>query len=509
MLHIYNQFRDFHVFKRFKYLLADWWGIDILVVVKVREKFFYDNVSQLNNPIVKDLLESTLFKNYFLSSLNKVMNKKENSSSNPKFLPWKQTGLDLFVVPLVLKDAPLEAFLVATGFASKRREKLYQSLSYLDLSKKAIEQKMKSLKKLSQTDEIYIQKMLRILAEEFFALLQEKKRQDQLIEKLNHRNSYTGYGPLLGKSPAMKYIFYFLEKIKHDDSHILIEGENGTGKRLLGRTIHTQSVRSKKPFYLQNFSTFKGKLLELEFFGYSPRAFPKASKGKKALLEKLAGGTLFLNEIGNTSLGFQVKLLQFLKEGVFFSEGNAKSKKADVRIIATASKDLKTLVEEGQFNEDLYFAISAMTIKVPPLRSRKEDIHLFIYHFLKNKGLEKMKLSSKAMMALYNYSWPGNIRELENEIKKLISLRSKDQQEWTEQDLSSHIKNASSMLSAALQPGKQNLKEILRSIEKRILLECLRKNNWNKTKVAKILGTSRTSVVLKTKEYGILRKEGA
>ena len=120
-----------------------------------------------------------------------------------------------------------------------------------------------------------------------------------------------------------------------------------------------------------------------------------------------------------------------------------------------------------------------------------------------------MKLSSKAMMALYNYSWPGNIRELENEIKKLISLRSKDQQEWTEQDLSPHIKNASSMLSAAFQPGKQNLKEILRSIEKRILLECLRKNNWNKTKVAKILGTSRTSVVLKTKEYGILRKEGA
>lgn len=511
MLEIYSYFRDFHIFRKFKYLLGDWWNIDILIVVKDGDKFFYDNVGQLNNPVIKELLNSALFKNYFLSSLDNVIDKKIKSSDNPKLWPWKQTGLNLFVIPLVLKEAPLDAFLVATGFAPKKGEKLFQSLLYLGLSKKAIEQKMKNLKVLSPTDEVYIQRMLKILAEEFFVLLQEKQKQDLLKKKLLHASTPLSYGGvMLGKSPIMKYIFNVLEKIKNYDASVLIEGEKGTGKRLLARTIHAQSSRSKKPFHLQNFSTFTGKLLELELFGYSRKTFPKSVKNKSPLLEKIKGGTLFLNEIENTSLEFQDKLLRLLKEGTFSPEGSSESKKSDVRIVAATSKNLRNLVEKGYFNEDLYFAISVMTVKVPPLKQRKEDIPLLIQHFLDTKSpLRKIKFSSRAMTALYNYFWPGNIRELENEIEKVISLNSKDRNVFTEQDLSPHIRDSFSTWAVGIQPGKQNLKDVLRSIEKRILVDCLKKNNWNKSKVAKMLGTSRTSLILKTKEYKIIKEEGA
>ena len=510
MLNIYNQFRDFHVFKRFKYLFGDWWNMDILVVVKSDKKFFYDNTDQLNNSIVKSLLQSSLFKNYFLGSINAAMNKKAISDQPPKLLSWKQTGLNLFIVPLAIKNTPLEACLVATGFAPKKGEHLYQSLSYLGLSQKAIEQKMKGLKQLSSADEVYIQKMLKILAEECFLILQEKQKQDRLIETLNRRKAYQKYGCMVGKSPAMHYIFNILEKIKDYDTSLLIEGENGTGKRLLAKTIHDQSLRSKKAFSYQNFSDFKGKLLELEIFGYDKQAFPKIPKNKKALLEKIKGGTLFLNEIGNTSPEFQNKLLRFLKEGLFFPEGGDKPKKSDVRVLAATSKDLKTLVEKGQFNKDLYFAINVITIKMPPLKSRKEDIPLLAEHFLQTKSLVKDRnLSPTVIRAFYNYTWPGNIQELESEIEKILSVIPKNQKILTEKDLSPHIRDRSPYQTNVFQPGKQNLKDALHSFERKILSDCLKKHNWNKTRVAKALGISRTSIILKTKEYGIIKEEGA
>ena len=402
----------------------------------------------------------------------------------------------------------MEAFLVATGFAPQKEDRLSQSLLYLGLSKKAIEQKLKDLKKLSSTDEVYIQKMLRILSEEFLTLIQERKKRDHLIEELHYKISHSKYGPMLGKSPVMSYIFNVLEKIRNYSACVLIEGENGTGKKLLARTIHAESERAEKPFYLQNFSAFSGKLLEREFFGWQGSS-SKPAKYKKALLEKIEGGTLFLNEIGNTSLEFQSKLLRFLKEGVFYPEGALKPKPADVRVISATSKDLKALVDNGQFDENLYFAISAMTVKIPPLKNRKEDIPLLIQHFLKTKGPSKnIKFSTIALSSLYNYSWPGNIRELENEIEKVISLVPKDQNIVTEQALSPHIRKSSVGLTV-FNSEKQNLKETLRSVERKILLDCLKKYDWNKSRVAKQLGTSRTFIILKAKEYGLLKKEGA
>lgn len=511
MLDIYKQFRDFHIFKKFKYLLGDWWNVDILVIVKRGDNFLYDNVKQLSNPVVRLLLESALFKNYFLGSLNKLIQQKKSNTPGALVLPWKQTGLQLFVVPLIKKGAPLEAFFVATGFAPKKKKELRQSLLYAGLSEKAIDQHMEKLKFLSATDEVYIQRMLKILAEEFFALLQEKQSKDHIIETLHRRGSPQGKGPLVGQSPAIKYLFKVLEKIKNYDSSLLIEGEFGTGKRLLAKVIHSQSSRAKMPFYIKNFSSFRGSFSELEFFGCVPGFLPKIKLGKKSLLKKAEGGAILLNEIENTSLKFQKKLLGFLKKGIYFVEGDDSSlQKANVRIMASTSKNLKELVEKGEFDEELYFALSVMSIQNPSLKQRKEDIPLLAQHFLEQeRPSQKAVFSQKALSSFYNYSWPGNIRELKNEIEKMVYLSPKNKNVFTEVEVSSHIRNASSSFANIIKPGKKNLKEILQSIEKQILLDCLRQNNWNKTKAAQVLGTSRTSIVLKSKEYGILKKQGA
>ena len=509
MLDLYKQFRDFHVFKKFKYLLGDWWNIDILIVVQDGKKLFYENNKPFNNPIVKVLLQSSVFKSYFFSSLRPVINKTFSNIQNPQLLPWKQTGLDLFVAPVGFKLAhpsqSSKAFLIAVGFSPKREKELKQALSYLSLSNKAIEQKIKSLKALSSTDEVYIQKMLKILTDELFLIFKEKKA-EKLKQEQSNSHSVKTYGYMMGQSSAMQYVFNVLNKIKNYDGCVLIEGAPGTGKRLLAKTIHLESLRSHKSFYVQNFSTFKGSFLEATLFGAHKNS-SRAVKHKKSLVQKLEGGTLLLNEIGHTSLDFQNQLLQFLKTSIFFKEGELKDKKYNVRVIASTSQDLKQLIKAGEFNEKLYFAINAMNITVPPLKYRKMDIPLLAQYFLSKKSPSKqLRFSKQALKFLYDYSWPGNIQELESEIEKMVSLKSKDQTVFTEQDLSNHIREFSFELDGLFVSKNQNLKETLRLVEKQILLDCLRKNNWNKSKTAQLLGTSRTSLVSKAREYGLFKK---
>ena len=288
-----------------------------------------------------------------------------------------------------------------------------------------------------------------------------------------------------------------------------MKGKTEPEKNCWLRPFTSESSRSKKSIQFQNCSSFKGDFLELEIFGYTKKAFSKSRKDKKALLEKLNGGTLAINEISSSSKKFQARLLAFLKTGLFCPLGSSKKKKSNVRIIAIANKNLKMLAQNGKFNRALYNEISGITVRTPALRQRKMDIPLLAQHFLKTNGpLKQRSFSLKAMKILYNYPWPGNVQELETEIDKLLSLNPKSQDLFTEKDLSPHIRHSTaSHLMQWMQPGKYNLKKALQSLEKQILLECLQKNNWNKTKVAKALGASRTSIIFKTKEYGI--KEGA
>ena len=509
MLGLYKQFRDFSVFKKFKELLANWWGLDLLIVVKEGSKLFCENSNSVHNPIVKLFLKSDVFKNYFFSSLKPIIDSSSHSVVNPKFLEWKQTGLDLFVAPLSFniksKSDFSQAFLVTVGFFPKREKELKQALSYLSLSKKAIEQKLNSLRKLSSTDEVYIQKMLKILAEDFLNIF--KKQQGKQEEKRKTvNNPIRAYGYMMGQSSSMQYIFNVLNKIKNYDGCVLIEGAPGTGKRLLAKTIYLESLRANKSFHVQNFSTFKGSFLESTLFG-KHKNNPKALKHKKSLVQKLEGGTLLLNEIEHTSLDFQEQVLKFLKTSVFFDKGELKDKKYNVRIMASTTQDLKKLVKEGEFNEQLYFALNAMNITIPPLKYRKMDIPLLVKYFLNSSNTDNHYTFSKAAIKiLYDYDWPGNIQELRAEIDRIISLKNKDQNLFTENDISAHIKESSQESNNIFINKKQNLQETLRSVEKQILLDSLKKNNWNKSRTAKSLGISRTSLAYKYKEYGLFKK---
>ena len=502
--------RNFSALKNTKELLADWWNIDLLIAVKKEGKLFFEKPKSFSNFVVKELLESSVFKRHFINSLSPAIHQKSKLLESPQKFLWKQTGMELFVLPLSFpKKYPnpyFKVFIIAVGFTPKTKKPLKSALSYLGLPNKTAEQQISALKKISTKDSLHIQKLLKIMAEEFKLYFKPSLKEN------NPKKSVSmSYGYMQGRSPAMQYIFNVLKKLKNYDGSILIEGEEGTGKRLLAKTIHLESSRSHKSFHVQNFSIFRGRFLESTLFANHSQSL-RALNHKKSLVEKINGGTLLINEIGNSSLEFQSQLLNFLKSSIFFNEGDLKNKKYNVRIISSTSHDLKEQIKKGEFLEDLYFAINAMSIKIPPLRYRKTDIPLLLYYFLNKKNSEKaLKFSPSALSLLYHYSWPGNIQELENEIEKLLTLKKKNQSLFTEKDLSPIIQDYSAKWANILNENKnKNLKQTLHSVEKQILLESLRKNNWNKSRVAQVLGISRTSLIFKEKEYDLTKfKKGA
>ena len=505
MLDIYSQFRSFHVFRKFKCLLEDWWNMDIPVVVKDGKRFFYDPIDNLNNPVVKVFLSHPVFRNYFLRSVSAVLKREARpAKTGPRLVSWRQSGLSCYVVPLFLKgSASVRACLCAVGFAPSQPKTLIEALSYSGLSAKAAKQKVASLKSLSSTDEVYIRKMLQILAEEFFDLVQERRKKEQTIERLQHKISRRATGGFAGQSQAMDFVFNILEKLKNYDGSLFIDGEEGTGKRLLARVIHDQSSRAKKPFYVQDFASLNGKIPENIVFK-EPAGVLKSERQKKPLLEKIDGGSLVIHEIGSSGPAFQRKLLVLLKEGRFALPGQNKWKKANIRLVLCSSQSLSALLEKKLLIPKLADCFQALNIKIPPLRQRSEDIPLLAKRFLQAGGDKsaKKRLSLPALRALSNYHWPGNVRELKEEMEKALLFIPKGQSMVLDRDLSPHIRRPFSYPGVFV-PGKHKLKEALQTVEKRILLSALRKNKGNRTHTARMLGISRTSVIMKAEEYGI------
>lgn len=235
-----------------------------------------------------------------------------------------------------------------------------------------------------------------------------------------------GYEGLIGRSRKMQEIYNTIESIAPTTSTILILGESGTGKELIARAIHTRSNRADKPFVVINCAAIPIHLLESELFGHKKGAFTGAVADKKGLFEEADGGTIFLDEIGEVPPSIQVKLLRVLQEGELRPVGDNVVMKVDVRLVAATNRDLMADVKEGRFREDLYYRLNVIGVDLPPLRDRIEDIPLLSYHFLR-KYTERMKkkierISVDALQALQNYSWVGNIRELENVIERAVAL---------------------------------------------------------------------------------------
>jgi transcriptional regulator with GAF, ATPase, and Fis domain len=351
-------------------------------------------------------------------------------------------------------------------------------------------------------------KLLSIIIEEIakntLEVAADKKKISELesilIEKYHFAN-------IIGKSSSMLEIYRLLDRIKDTQYPVLIQGETGTGKELVARVIHYNSPRKDKPFVIQNCAALSESLLESELFGHVKGAFTGAIKDHKGIFESANGGTIFLDEVSEMTPQMQAKLLRVIEYGEIKRLGDEKSFKVDVRIISATNKDLKKLTQEGNFREDLYYRLKGILINLPPLRERKEDIPILINHFINKNTQEtgkKLSIDMEALKLLYDYDWPGNIRELENEIQHGIIF---SQNQITANILSKEIRKYSKNIKAdeiiwERFAGK-NLLEIEDAFAKEVLRKTLEKANWNQALAAKMLGIPRPTLHHRIKRYGL------
>lgn len=304
---------------------------------------------------------------------------------------------------------------------------------------------------------------------------------------------------LIGRSPKMIELYNEIARISSSNSTVLILGESGTGKELVARSIHKHSRRHNKPFVTVNCGALTETLLESELFGHIKGSFTGAISDKSGLFEEADQGTIFLDEIGETSLSLQIKLLRTLQEGEIKRVGSPKSLQVNVRIVAATNRNLEGLVKENRFREDLFYRLSVFTLTIPPLRERREDIPLLCAHFLKRfaeTSGKKLTISDEAMALISGYEWPGNVRELENTIEH-AAIYSRTNQIMPE-DLPSKIQNTHPVRQARL--GKQPLTDLFKDLpsldelERRYLLYVLEVTGGNRTKTAEILNIDRRTL---------------
>jgi len=318
---------------------------------------------------------------------------------------------------------------------------------------------------------------------------ENKKLKWELEKRYNFEN-------IIGDCPQMHRIFSIIKKAAPTDYTILIEGETGTGKELVARAIHFHSLRRKGPFVAINCSAIPEQLLESELFGHEKGAFTGAYKTKIGKIELAQKGSLFLDEIGELPLPLQAKLLRFLQELKIERIGRTSPIEVNTRIIAATNKNLEEAVKRGLFREDLYYRLNVISIKLPPLRERGNDILLLADYFSKKYSKGK-RFTPEAKRALLQYKWPGNVRELENKIQRAIAMSSNNL--ISAEDLELDIENINN--------NQSPLKRAKQLLEREYIIMALRKNNGNITRAAQEIGTNRKSLRRLMQKYGISKEK--
>src|SRR5947209_3797153 len=331
-----------------------------------------------------------------------------------------------------------------------------------------------------------------------------KSENAYLRAQLEERYRFEG---VVGKSRPMARLFQLLETVAATNSTILITGETGTGKEVVARAIHHNSPRRAQRFVALNCSAIPETLLEAELFGHVRGAFTGAIGNRQGRLEQAHKGTLFLDEVGTMSAALQMKLLRVLQEREFERIGDTGTVKVDVRVIAATNSDLRQLVAEGQFREDLFYRLNVIPVQLPPLRDRKEDIPLLVRHFLdKFRGdappaRPAMTVSQEAMRQLMSYQWPGNVRQLENAIERATAF-TVGRSQIDAADLPPEIQNAQEPAlssSVSLPEDGLDLERFIASLERDLIQRSLDRTGGNKGKAAKLLNLKRTTLVEKIK----------
>jgi transcriptional regulator with GAF, ATPase, and Fis domain len=316
------------------------------------------------------------------------------------------------------------------------------------------------------------------------------------------------YQNIVGHSPAMRDVFRLLDKVTDGDVPVLIQGESGTGKELVARALHFNGARKAGPFVSENCAAIPETLLESELFGYQRGAFTGATADRKGLFEVANGGTIFLDEIGDMPLEMQKKLLRVLQEREVRRVGGTRTVPIDVRVVAASNQDLRQACADGRFREDLYYRLAVITVELPPLRERREDIPELVRHFLaefaKEAGQPALDVSEDAMRALTLYHWPGNVRELRNEVQRAAALSDRV---IVPLILSENVVGARARNPAVAQLGQKTLKDMVREVteelERSVIEEALRRSQGRKARAARLLGVSRPTLDAKMEAYGL------
>ena len=332
----------------------------------------------------------------------------------------------------------------------------------------------------------------------------------RLREQLDNR---FGLEAIIGNSAPMKEVFEIIKQAAPTQATVLLQGESGTGKELVAHAIHQLSPRSKGPFVAVHSAALSPTLLESELFGHEKGAFTGAAERRRGRFELADGGTFFLDEISEIPPAVQVKLLRVLEERNFERVGGHETLNVDIRLVAATNMDLKKLVGEGKFRNDLFFRLDVVSVTLPPLRDRPEDIPLLSSHFLKEFSARNNKpvdeLSSDAMAAFCAYAWPGNVRELRNVIERMVVLTHGTR--LTVCDLPAHLRTAGipqdSKSAWRLEPGKAGIPGSIPAAERAMIYSSLKRNGGNRTRAAEELGISRRTMQRKLKEYRLDESE--
>jgi DNA-binding NtrC family response regulator len=391
------------------------------------------------------------------------------------------SGLDLLEV--VKKDYPHILFIILTGYGTVETAIKAMKMGVYDYLSKPV-----NIEELL----ILIEKALRYLE-----VMEENK---ELRERLDNRFSFNN---IIGKNHRMRYVFDLITDVSPTNATVLISGESGTGKELVASAIHYNSLRKDGPFVKVNCAALPENLLESELFGHVKGSFTGALKDNKGRFELAHTGTIFLDEVGDLAPHLQQKLLRVLQEKEFEPVGSAETRKIDVRVIAASNQDLKTRINEGGFREDLYYRLAVITIKLPPLRDRRDDIVPLLRHFLdkynEETGKDIKDISPHALELLFSYDWPGNVRELENVIERAVILSKTDTIEKDTLPEELRVKETGYTLLSE----DKSLPEIMDEVEKKLILDTLNKIHWNKSKAADVLGIHRSTLISKLSKYKI------
>lgn len=345
-------------------------------------------------------------------------------------------------------------------------------------------------------------------SEELKVNVQRALERQRLVDENRYLRDYTDtafrFENLVAGSRKMRDVFNLASQVARRDTTVLVTGESGTGKELIAKAIHQNSLRAGKPFITVNCGAIPENLIESELFGHRKGSFTGAVADRTGKFEAANEGTVFLDEVGELPISLQVRLLRVIQEREIDKIGFPKPIPVNVRIVAATNRDLRKLIEDGQFREDLFYRLSVVTVELPPLRERRDDIPLLISHFLKKHcsrySLAMPGVSDDAIDLLARYDWPGNVRELENVIEHAVVLGASG--EIRPENLPAHIQQAKSRVSAI------NLKLPddgidLEAVEKEILEQALEKNGWNQTRAARYLNISRKTLIYRMEKFAL------